>query len=146
MCLLLTLFQKIDGPGPPLGNSLNGRIRNDHLTLGVEALCWHAESAEGGPGTVPVYVFTQQTIAALSCRPCGSIRFTLKSLQCIIMYQSLHCKGPVNVQRSWGGGQYPLSFTAGAGMRFCFLQQFPPPSSGSKTGTLFGGNAFSPEI
>lgn len=96
MCILLTSFQKIDGPGPPLGNSLNERIGNDHLTLGVEALSLHAESAKTGPGTVPVHVFTQQTIAALSCQPGGSITFTLKSLQCAFTYQSLHCKGPVN--------------------------------------------------
>lgn len=96
MCILLTSFQKIDGPGPPLGNSLNERIGNDHLTLGVEALSLHAESAKRGPGTVPVHVFTQQTITALSCQPGGSITFTLKSLQCAFTYQSLHCKGPVN--------------------------------------------------
>lgn len=85
MCILLTLFQKIGGPGPPLGNSLNGRIRNDHLTLGVEALCLHVGSDEEGPGTVPVYVFTQQTTSALSCQPSGSITFTLKSLQCVFV-------------------------------------------------------------
>lgn len=96
MCILLTSFQKIDGPEPPLGNSLNERIRNDHLTLGVEALSLHAESVKRGPGTVPVRVFTQQTIAALSCQPSGSIMFTLKSLQCAFTYQSLHCKRPVN--------------------------------------------------
>lgn len=59
MCISLMLFQKIDGPGPPLGNSLNRRIRNDRLMLGVEAVYLHAESAEGGPGKFPVHVFTQ---------------------------------------------------------------------------------------
>lgn len=96
MCILLTSFQKIDGPGPPLGNSLNERIGNDHLTLGVETLSLHAESAKRGSGTVPVHVFTQQTISALRCQPSGSIMFTLKSLQCAFTYQSLHCKRPVN--------------------------------------------------
>lgn len=94
--MLLTLFQKIDGPGPPLGNSLNERMGNDHLTLGVEALSLHAESVKRGPGTVPVHVFTQQTITALSRQPSGSIMFTLKSLQCAFIYPSLHCKRPVN--------------------------------------------------
>lgn len=96
MYILLTSFQKIDGPGPPLGNSLNERIGNDHLTLGVETLSLHAESAKRGSGTVPVHVFTQQTISALRCQPSGSIMFTLKSLQCAFTYQSLHCKRPVN--------------------------------------------------
>lgn len=96
MCILLTSFQKIDGPGPPLGNSLNERIGNDHLTPGVEALSLHAESAKRGSGTVPVHVFAQQTIASLRCQPSGSIMFTLKSLQCAYTYQSLHCKRPVN--------------------------------------------------
>lgn len=77
MCILLTLLQKIDGPGPPLGNSLNRRVRNDRLMLAVEALF---ESAEGEPGTVPMQVFTQWTIIALSCQPGGSITFTLKIL------------------------------------------------------------------
>lgn len=106
--------------------------------LGVEARCLHAESAEGGPVTVPVHVFTQQTLAALSCQPSGSITFTLKSLQCVFMHQSLHC--------SLGRGQHLLRFTAGAGMQFCSFQQFPPHSSRSKTGTLFSGNALCHEI
>lgn len=127
MYVLPTLFQKIDGPGPPLGNSLNGRIRNDHLTLGVEALCLHAESAEGGPGTVPAQVFTQQAFTALSCQPSGSITFTLESLPCVFTCQSLHC--------SSGGGQHPLSVTAGAGTQFCSLQQTVPLTAvGAKLG------------
>lgn len=168
MCILLTLFQKIDGPGPPLGNSVNGRIRNYRLTLGVEALCLHAESAEGGPGTVPVHVFIQQTTAALSCQPSVSITVALKSLQCIFTYQSMGCKEPVQNQRiveswnglgsktctdrgvqcvnvscSWGGGQYPLRTLQEQGRSFAPSTWH---SSGSKTVTQFGGNAFSPGI
>ena len=86
------LFQKKkkkkDGPGPPLGNSLKRRIRNHHLMLGVEALCLHAESAEGGSGGVPVRVLAQQTLAALSCQYGGSIILSFKSLQCVCTYWS----------------------------------------------------------
>lgn len=130
MCVSLMLFQKKkkkkDGPGPPLGNSLKRRIRNHHLMLGVEALCLHAESAEGGSGGVPVRVLAQQTLAALSCQYGGSIILSFKSLQCVCTYWSLHYNGPVNVCCSWGGGWWPCRFTAWTGMQFCFHWQFPP--------------------
>lgn len=120
------MFQKIDGPGPPLGNSLKRRIRNHHLILGVETLRLHAESAEGGPGGVPVRVLAQQTLTALSCQHGGSIIFSLKSLRCVCTYSSLHYNGPVNVCCSRGAGRCPCSFIAWAGMHLCFHWQFPP--------------------
>lgn len=120
MCVSLMLFQKIDGPELPLGNSLKRRIRNHHLILGLEAFCLHAESAEEGPGGVPVHVLAQQTLAALSCQHGGSIIFSLKSLQCVCTYSSLHYNGPINVCCSRGAGQCPCNFIARAGMQLCF--------------------------
>lgn len=84
--------------------------------------------------TVPVHVFTQRTIAAWSCQPGGSLMFTLTSLQCVFTYQSLHCKGPVNADRAWAGGQYVSALLQEQGCSFASFINFPLTAVGAKLG------------